>query len=92
MDFTFDDQECQIINITDLSAFVKLKKQEDTTNFLKTLNASVHHEMVTPIKTTIDIAQRLLKKLQKYPQERKMIETILLSSQFILLHTHDFLD
>ena len=48
--------------------------------------------MVTPIKVTIDIAQRLLKKLQKYPQERKMIETVLLSSQFILLHTHDFLD
>ena len=48
--------------------------------------------MVTPLKTTVDIARMLVKKMQKYPQERKMIETILLSSQFVLLHTHDFLD
>ena len=92
MDFTFNDQESQIISITDLSAYIKLKKEEDTVHFLSALNASVHHEMITPIKTTIDIAKRLLKKFLKIPQERKMIETILLASQFILLHAHDFLD
>ena len=92
MDFMFEDKECQIINITDLTAYTKLKKEEDTNRLLKTLNTSVHHEMVTPVKTMIEISERLVKKLAKFPQEKRMVETMLLSSQFIMMHAHDFLD
>ena len=56
MDFMFQEKECQIINITDLTAYIKLQKEEDTNRLLKTLNASVHHEMLTPVKTMIEIS------------------------------------
>ena len=92
MDFIFQEKECQIINITDLTAYIKLQKEENTTKLLKTLNASVHHELLTPVKTMIEISQRLIKKMSKFPQEKKMVETLLLSSQFIMMHAHDFLD
>ena len=59
---------------------------------LRTLNSSVHHEMLTPLKANVDIAERLIKCLAKFKQEKKMAETILLSSQLIMLHAHDFLD
>ena len=80
MDFMFQEKECQIINITDLTAYIKLQKEEDTNRLLKTLNASVHHEMLAPVKTMIEISQRLIKKLSSFPQEKKMVETMLLSS------------
>lgn len=80
MDLIFDENECQIINFTDLTAYKMLQKEEDTNRLLKTLNASVHHEMLVPTKTMIDIAKHLIKKLKNFPQEKKMLETILLSS------------
>ena len=80
MDFMFADKECQIINITDLTAYTKLKKEEDTNRLLKTLNASVHHELLTPVKTMIEISERLVKKMSNFPQEKRMVETMLLSS------------
>ena len=40
----------------------------------------------------IEISQRLVAKLSNFPEEKKMIETMLLSSQFIFMHAHDFLD
>ena len=92
MDFIFEDQECQIINVTDLTAYTKLQKEEDENKLLKMLNASIHHEMLTPVKTMIEISQRLVSKLSKFPQEKRMVETMLISSQFILMHAHDFLD
>ena len=92
MDYMFQEKECQIINITDLTAYIKLQKEESTNRLLKTLNASVHHEMLTPVKTMIEISERLVKKLSKFPQEKRMVETMLLSSQFIMMHAHDFLD
>ena len=92
MDYIFEENECQIINITDLTAYFKLQKEENANRLLKTLNASVHHEMLTPVKTNIEISQRLLKKLSRFPEEKKMVRTILLSSQFIMMHVNDFLD
>ena len=80
MDLFFDEKECQIINFTDLTAYKMLQKEEDTNRLLKTLNASVHHEMLVPTKTMIDISKHLIKKLKNFPQEKKMLETILLSS------------
>ena len=76
MDFFFQEKECKIINITDLTAYTKLQKEEDANRLLKTLNASVHHEMLTPVKTIIEISQRLLNKMSSFPQEKKMVKTI----------------
>ena len=59
---------------------------------LKTLNASVHHEMVVPLRVNLEMAQRLKKSLIKFPYERKLCENILISSNMVLLHANDFLD
>ena len=67
MDFMFDENECHLINFTDLTAYKKLQKEEDTNRLLKTLNASVHHEMLVPTKTMIDISKHLIKKLKNFP-------------------------
>ena len=48
--------------------------------------------MLTPVKTMIEISQRLLKKMSNFPQEKNMVRTMLLSSQFIMMHVNDFLD
>ena len=88
----FNEVECVVINFTDISTYQRLKIQEENNNLLKTLNASVHHEMVVPLKVNIEMAERLKKSLKKFPYERKLIENILISSNMVLLHANDFLD
>ena len=56
-----DEKESTVINFSDISAYRKLKKQEQITMLLKTLNATVHHEMLAPLKANIHICNRLLK-------------------------------
>ena len=56
------------------------------------LNMSVHHEMLAPLKANVDIAERLIKHLVKHPAQKKMAETILISSQLVMLHANDMLD
>ena len=89
---TFNEKECWVINFSDITTYKRLKQEEETTRLLKTLNASVHHEMLTPLKANVEISERLIRRLKDSPQERKMAETVLLSSQLVMLHAHDFLD
>ena len=69
-----------MINFTDITAYKRLKQEEETNRLLKTLNTSVHHEMLAPLKANVDISERLVKSLQKFPYEKKMAETVLISS------------
>ena len=59
---------------------------------LKMLNMSVHHEMLAPLRANVDIAERLIHKLSKSSLEKKMVETILISSQMVMLQANDLLD
>ena len=54
--------------------------------------ASVHHELLVPVKASIDIAERLLVKMKSFVQEKTLLETIIFSNKMIMMHTHDFLD
>ena len=87
-----DDQASTVINLTDISTYIKLKKEEETNTLLKTLNASVHHEMIVPLQVNVEMAHRLKKKLKKFVHEKQLVENILISSKLVLLHAHDFLD
>ena len=50
MNLNFDDDSPSLlINMTDISAYIGLKKQQEINTLLKTLNASVHHEMIVPL-------------------------------------------
>ena len=92
MNLLYSEEDCVVINFTDISTFQKLKVQEENVNLLKTLNASVHHEMVVPLKVNIEMAERLKSSLSKFPFERRLCESILISSNMVLLHANDFLD
>ena len=60
----FDGCQSKILKITDITAYIKLQKAQETTKILKALNDSVHHEMLTPLKVIIDICQMLLAVIQ----------------------------
>ena len=61
MPLTFNDEECDVINFTDISTYDDLKKKQESYNLLKKLNAQVHHEMLVPLKVNVKMATRLLK-------------------------------
>ena len=69
---TFNDSECQLLNFTDITMYRRLKKEEETNRFLKTLNASVHHEMIGPLKVNVELCERLISKLPN-TQEKYLI-------------------
>ena len=66
MDMIFNEQECQVLNFADITAYKRLKQEEEMNRLLKLLNASVHHEMLAPLKANVDIAERLIKNLRKF--------------------------
>ena len=66
MDMIFNEQECQVLNFADITAYKRLKQEEEMNRLLKLLNTSVHHEMLAPLKANVDIAERLIKNLRKF--------------------------
>ena len=91
MDLTFNEKECQALNFADITAYKRLQQEKETSRLLRTLNASVHHEMMGPLKANVNLCERLLGSV-KNPKQRKMIKTIFVSSQLVLLHASDLLD
>ena len=67
MKMIFNEKECSLINFTDITSYKRLKQEEETNYLLRTLNSSVHHEMLTPLKANVDIAERLIRCLAKFP-------------------------
>ena len=59
---------------------------------MKTLNAQVHHEMIVPLKVNVEMAKRLKQKTKNFPVEKKLVENILVASNMVMLHAHDFID
>ena len=56
MNLNFNDEECFVISFTDISTYQRLKHEEEVNNLLKTLNASVHHEMLVPLRVNVEMA------------------------------------
>ena len=77
--------------MTDITSYVQLQKEQSTNKLLKALNASVHHEILSPIKITIEVCEHLLNSGIDVEQ-RELIMLILFSSQFMRMHAQDFLD
>ena len=51
----FEDKECQVVNFIDITAYKKLEKERENHALLKTLNTAVHHEMLTPLRTNVEM-------------------------------------
>ena len=56
----FNGKVSTVINFTDVSSVYQLKQKEDANSQLKTLIASVHHEMLVPLKVNVEMAERLI--------------------------------
>ena len=60
----FNDKECVVVDFQDISAFKRLKLEEEKTKLMSTLYSSVHHEMIGPLKSNEEAAIRLIRNLQ----------------------------
>ena len=59
---------------------------------MKTLNTTVHHEMLAPLRANVDICKRLLENFKYEEASKKLIQIILVSSQMVMMHANDLLD
>ena len=91
MDLNFNDKECQVLNFTDVTLFQSLKQEKQTTQLLKTLTASVSHEMLAPLNGTIEIAEMLMEQMQQ-ERSRQMLKMIITASRLVMCHSNDLLD
>ena len=92
MSLIYNEKESTVINFTDISSFYKLKQKEDANNFMKTLITSVHHEMLVPLEVNVEMAKRLISCLVNMPAEVKLARNILIASNMVMMHAHDFID
>ena len=59
-DMIIDEKECQVVNFIDISTYRRLELEKENHAFLKTLNTTVHHEMLVPLQTNVQICKKLL--------------------------------
>ena len=64
MPLIFNNLECQVINFTDITTYKRLEKQEQTNSLLKMLNMTVHHSMISPLKSNLAMSMRLIRNLK----------------------------
>ena len=60
MDLIFNGKKCQVFNFKDITAYKRLKKVEQTSRMLSLLNTTIHHEMLGPLKSNADFAEKLI--------------------------------
>ena len=89
----YKDSKCITLQFTDLTANIKLKREQQRSKMLQMLNATVHHEMLSPLKSNVILTKRLVKEF-KFEDKRlkKLIKTLEISSQLLLHHSYDLLD
>ena len=91
MKIIFNGKESQLLTFTDTTIHKRLESQENKNRLLKTMNASMHHEILTPLKVIVQIAERL-KTLQDFTQLKEMAQIVSVSSKLVLFHANDLLD
>ena len=60
-DLIFNDKECLVLNLKDITAHKQLKREQEKSRLLSKLNTSVYHEMISPLKINVDMSMRLIK-------------------------------
>ena len=74
-----------MICFTDITAYQLIEKKEEEKRILLALNTTVHHEMLAPLKATMDISMHLYEEINQ-KELKKMAELIFMSTQMIFLH------
>ena len=91
MEIIFDGKESQLLTLTDITIHKRLEAQEYKNRLLTTMTASMHHEIMTPLKVNIAIAENL-STLEDITDLKEMAQMISVSSKLILFHANDMLD
>ena len=60
-------------------------------HMLSTLNASIHHELMTPLRVNVEMASQLLHCVED-PELIEMARIMHVNSKLVLLHANDLLD
>ena len=87
---SFNDTECQVLNFRDITPFKQLKQEQDVSNLHKSLSASVHHEMIGPLRSNVQLAESLVESLTNDSLKKKA-ELVLITSKLVLFHADDLL-
>ena len=58
-DLIINEKMCLVLNLTDITAYQRLKSEREKSSL--TLNTSVYHEMIGPLKINVEMAERLIK-------------------------------
>ena len=88
---TFDEDECQMLNFTNITTFHKFKREEEKSRLLQALNTSIHHEMLGPLGTSVMIADRLMAAVDR-EEHKQMVKLVQTCSNLALFHANDLLD
>ena len=91
MKIFFEGKESELLTFIDMTVHKRLQTQEIKNELLITLNASMHHEIVTPIKVNIEMAERLM-ELRDLSRLREMAKIVCISSKLQLFYANDLLD
>ena len=67
----YNDKDCQVLTIRDISAQENLEIAEEKNNLLHLLTSSVSHELMTPIRCMISFGQELFQSLTSEKKCRK---------------------
>ena len=87
----FNDRECLVFNFQDISAFKRLKHEQEKSRLMGLLCSSVHHEILGPLQTIIEASVRLIRCLDDQ-NTREQAQIILICSKQALLFANDILD
>ena len=79
-DLIINEKECQVVSFIDISAYKELKQEKATNELLRTLNTTVHHEMLAPLRANVEICKRLLIQLKKDLHAKRLVQIMLVSS------------
>ena len=57
LNIDFNNKDCKLVTFTDITFKKKFEQQEEKSQLLATLNASVHHELITPLNINVHVAE-----------------------------------
>lgn len=88
----FQDQECKILRIRDVTANKQLEKVQGENKMLSMLQASVSHELITPIKCIGTFAKELVEMNAGNSSKKSKAELIESTSKILLSQVKFLLD
>ena len=79
-DLLIDEKECQVVSFIDITTYKMLQKEKERSELLKTMNTTVHHEMLSPLHANVVICRKLIAQLENYQKAQKLVQIMLVSS------------